>query len=101
MSVEKLKEITKPGREPEILVEDSVSAGLESKVILFNDDWHTFDEVIAQLIKAVHCSFEKARAHAFEVHIKGKSIVFSGEMSRCLKVSGILEEIALITEIVT
>jgi ATP-dependent Clp protease adapter protein ClpS len=99
--MEKLKEIQKPGREPEIEVDDSVSTGLESRVILYNDDWHTFDEVIAQLIKAVHCSFEKARAHAFEVHIKGKSIVFTGEMSKCLRVSGILEEIALTTEIVT
>ena len=56
--MEKLKEIQKPGREPEIEVDDSVSTGLESRVILYNDDWHTFDEVIAQLIKAVHCSFE-------------------------------------------
>ncbi|MGA7837874.1 MAG: ATP-dependent Clp protease adaptor ClpS [Ignavibacteriaceae bacterium] len=99
--MEKLKEIQKPGREPEIEVDDSISTGLESKVILYNDDWHTFDDVIAQLIKAVHCSFEKARGHAFEVHIKGKSIVFTGEMSNCLRVSGILEEISLTTAIVT
>lgn len=99
--MEKLKEIKKTVRKPETEVNDSISTGLESKVILYNDDWHTFDEVISQLIRAVHCSFEKARTHAFEVHIKGKSIVFTGEMSNCLRVSGILEEIALITEIVT
>lgn len=76
-------------------------AGLENRVVLYNDDWHTFDEVILQLIKATGCSFDKARSHAFEVHIKGKSIVYSGSMKKCLKVSSILEEIALNTQIIT
>ena len=95
------KEIQKSVPEIEVLTEDTVNTGLESRVVLYNDDWHTFDEVIAQLIKAIHCSFEKARAHAFEVHIKGKSIVFTGQLKDCLRVSGILEEIELTTEIVT
>jgi ATP-dependent Clp protease adaptor protein ClpS len=95
------KEIQKSVPEIDVLTEDTVNTGLESRVVLYNDDWHTFDEVIAQLIKAIHCSFEKARAHAFEVHIKGKSIVFTGQMKDCLRVSGILEEIELTTEIVT
>ncbi|HKI77057.1 MAG TPA: ATP-dependent Clp protease adaptor ClpS [Ignavibacteriaceae bacterium] len=96
------EEKTKPG-EPglEILEETTTTTGLLSRVVLFNDDWHTFDEVIVQLIKAIHCSFEKARAHAFEVHIKGKSIVYKGEMKECLRVSSILEEILLKTEIIT
>ena len=98
---EETKELQKSTPEIDVLTEDAVSTGLESKVVLYNDDWHTFDEVINQLIKAVHCSFEKARAHAFEVHIKGKSIVFTGQLKECLKVSSILEEIALTTEIVT
>ena len=98
---EETKERQKSTPEIDVLTEETVSTGLESKVVLYNDDWHTFDEVINQLIKAVHCSFEKARAHAFEVHIKGKSIVFVGQLKECLKVSGILEEIALTTEIVT
>lgn len=99
--MDEVKEIQKSVSEPDIQTEDITTTGLESKVILFNDDWHTFDEVIAQLIKAVNCSYEKARAYAFEVHVKGKSVVFTGKMKDCLKVSGILEEIALMTEIVT
>ena len=98
---EETKELQQSTPEIDVLTDYTVSTGLKSKVVLFNDDWHTFDEVIGQLIKAVHCSFDKARAHAFEVHIKGKSIVFNGELKDCLKVSGILEEIALTTEIVT
>ena len=61
---------------------------------------HTFDEVINQLIIATNCSFEKARSFAFEVHTKGKAMVHSGTMLSCLKVTSILEEIALHTQIV-
>ncbi len=81
--------------------ETETTTGLAARVILFNDDWHTFDEVINQLIKAINCSFEKAKSLAFEVHVKGKAVVFSGELSECLRVSSVLEEIALHTQIVT
>lgn len=84
--------------EPELDTDTGIDT--EYRVFLFNDDYHTFDEVITQLIKAIHCSFEKARAFAFEVHVKGKAMVFSGSMQSCLKVSSILEEIELHTQIV-
>ena len=57
-------------------------------MILFNDDVHTFDEVITQLIKATGCSESKAEALAWEVHTNGKAMVFTGEMVRCIQVSG-------------
>lgn len=85
----------------DIDVDESTSIGLAFKVILYNDDWHTFDEVINQIIKAVGCSYELARNLTFEVHVKGKAIVYSGEMKDCLRVSSILEEIALNTEIIS
>lgn len=88
-------------RQIDILVDEEISIDLLSRVVLYNDDWHTFEEVIVQLIKAVNCSFEQARSYAFEVHIKGKSIVFNGSMKDCLKVSSVLEEIALNTQIIT
>lgn len=81
--------------------DEETNIGLPSKVALFNDDWHSFDEVIIQLIKAVKCSFEEARSYAFEVHVKGKAIVFAGQLEECLKVSSILEEIALNTQIIS
>jgi len=87
--------------EPEIIEDEDIGKGIESRVILFNDEWHTFEEVIVQIIKAIHCSFEVARDKTFEVHVKGKSIIFSGALDMCLKVSSILEEIALHTQIET
>lgn len=88
-------------QQEEVISEKDSDVGLISRVVLFNDDWHTFDEVISQLIRATKCSYEKARGFAFEVHVKGKAIVFAGSMNECLKVSSILEEIALHTQIIT
>lgn len=91
----------KPQDLPEPEVEDTDTSDLAFRVILYNDDWHTFDEVIVQLIKATGCTFEQARGFAFEVHVKGKAYVFNGTMQDCLRVSSILEEIGLHTQIVT
>ncbi|NTV06400.1 MAG: ATP-dependent Clp protease adaptor ClpS [Chlorobiaceae bacterium] len=71
------------------------------RVVLFNDEEHSFDEVIEQIIKAVRCSRQKAEKHTWEVHTRGRSIVYAGPMLLCLRVSSILEEIALKTEIQT
>lgn len=70
-----------------------------AKVILFNDDVHTFDEVITQLIKALRCASEHAENLAWEAHNNGKAAVFAGELVKCMEVSNVLEEIKLMTQI--
>ncbi|MDQ7064560.1 MAG: ATP-dependent Clp protease adaptor ClpS [candidate division KSB1 bacterium] len=69
------------------------------KVILYNDDIHTFDEVILQLRKATGCSDAEAERIALEAHTKGKAVAYSGPFEKCFKVMGILREIQLIVEI--
>ncbi len=76
-----------------------VLTGQPATVILYNDEVHTFDEVIEQIIKAIGCDKTKAEALTFEVHNSGKAAVYEGAMPECLKVSGTLEEIALHTQI--
>lgn len=83
----------------EEIQDDEVRTQEPAKVILFNDNIHTFDEVISQLIKATGCSSARAEALAWEVHTQGKAVVYDGPMDRCLKVSGVLEEIGLHTTI--
>jgi len=70
-----------------------------AKVILFNDEIHTFEEVIGQLIKALRCDSAKAESLTLEVHQTGRAAVFTGPMDGCVKVSGVLEEISLHTQI--
>lgn len=95
--MEKVKEKEK------LFIQDDETTKIKNpfKVILYNDDYHTFDEVITQLMKALKCNFEKARDYAFEAHVNGKAVVFNGELQKCLKISSILEEIALHTQIVS
>ncbi len=80
-------------------IEDDVTTQEPAKVILFNDDVHTFDEVIVQLMKALRCAEPKAEALTLEVHTNGKAVVYSGELLQCMEVSHILEEIRLMTQI--
>jgi ATP-dependent Clp protease adapter protein ClpS len=93
--------ITQQPPAPEVIEDQEISIDTLNKVVLFNDDWHTFEEVIAQLIKALNCAFEQARSYAFEAHANGKAIVFTGGMQDCLRVSSVLEEIALNTQIIS
>ena len=85
------------GVESDVDVIDGITTA--AKVILFNDEVHTFEEVINQLIKALNCSQDKAESLTWEVHTNGKACVYNGEMKDCLKISSVLEEIALHTQI--
>lgn len=69
------------------------------RVILYNDEIHTFDEVIGQIIKATGCSQSKAEKLTFKVHNEGKARVFEGSFEECFQVNSVLKEIQLITEI--
>lgn len=69
------------------------------RVILFNDEEHTFDEVIGQLIKATGCSPSKAEELTMKVHNEGKALVYEGSFEECFEVNSVLKEIELITEI--
>ncbi len=86
---------------PRVEIEKGIDVAIQepATVILFNDEVHTFDEVIEQLIKALRCDTAKAEALTWEVHNNGKAAVYTGEMSECLKVNSVLEEIALHTQI--
>ncbi|MEK7263411.1 MAG: ATP-dependent Clp protease adaptor ClpS [Bacteroidota bacterium] len=70
-----------------------------TKVILFNDEIHSFDEVIGQIIKATGYDYVKAEAITWEVHSRGKAVVYIGEILKCLSISSVLEEIRLMTHV--
>ncbi|MEX0602427.1 MAG: ATP-dependent Clp protease adaptor ClpS [Bacteroidota bacterium] len=90
---------TAPKPVPEKEDETDLASQEPARVILYNDEIHTFEEVIAQLIKATGCDTARAEALTWEVHHTGKAMVFEGPMDDCLRVSAVLEEIALHTQI--
>jgi ATP-dependent Clp protease adapter protein ClpS len=69
------------------------------QVVLFNDEVHSFDEVIFQLQKATGCSLERAFELTLRVHQKGKASVFFGTREKCERVASILERIGLGTQV--
>lgn len=93
----------KPDISPDIevleQVEEEESIDNPWHIILYDDDVHTFDEVINQIIKATGCSVTKAEEITLKVHNDGKAIVFEGSFEECLKINSVLQEIQLITEI--
>ena len=68
-------------------------------LILFNDSYHSFDEVIEQVMKATGCGFDKAEAITMNAHTNGKANVISGDLDKCLGAQKVLEEINLRTAI--
>lgn len=85
----------------DVVVAEKEDESLDSpwRVILYNDDIHTFDEVITQLVKATGCSTAHAEKKAWEVHTRGKAMVYEGTFEECFRVQGVLREIQLVTEI--
>lgn len=69
------------------------------RLILYDDDIHTFDEVISQLMKATGCSLSEAEDMTWKVHNEGKALVHEGEFEECLRIDSVLKEIQLVTEI--
>lgn len=69
------------------------------RVILFNCDCHSFDEVERVLIKATRCSLAKARAISTEVHTKGSAIVYNGPRERCEAVAEVIGSIGLAVKV--
>ena len=93
------KPTTKPEVEVLVEIEEKEKVNTPWRLILYDDDIHTFDEVINQLIKALGCSLAKAEELTLKVHFEGKAIVYEGLFEECLKINSVLQEIQLVTEI--
>ena len=70
------------------------------QVILYNDDYHLFDQVVAQVQKATGYAYPRAYAITMEAHTTGRAVVWSGAIEECLRVEAVLREIGLHTDVV-
>jgi len=73
--------------------------GFGWKVILYNDDWHDFDDVVRQVQKATGYPLERAEQITYEAHTKGRAVVYTGTKEKCQEVAAVLREIRLQVEI--
>lgn len=59
----------------------------ESVLILFNDDFNTYDFVIMCLMSICNKTYNQAKTIAYTVHNNGKCEVLYGERKKLLKLS--------------
>ena len=71
------------------------------RVIVYNDDIHTFDDVASQVSKATGCSYERGWRHAETVHYTGRDVVYHGSAQDSEKVANVLRQIRLQVEVDT
>ena len=67
-------------------------------VILYSDDYHAIDEVVAQLQKATGYPIERCVGIMFEAHTRGRSIAYTGSQEACDRAARILRQIRLQVE---
>lgn len=80
---------------------EEVSSGISRphQVVLFNDEQHAMDEVAIQIVKAIHCTPDRAYEIMMEAHSTGRAVVVVASLERCEHVANVLEEIRLGTKI--
>ncbi|HET9870338.1 MAG TPA: ATP-dependent Clp protease adaptor ClpS [bacterium] len=78
---------------------ESVELGNPWQTVLFNDEVHSFDEVILQIQKATGFPLERAAQITLRVHHNGKAIVTIGAKAECERVAAILGQIQLTTSV--
>ncbi|MEE9438710.1 MAG: ATP-dependent Clp protease adaptor ClpS [Saprospiraceae bacterium] len=62
----------------DILLEEEIKYGEKAELIIYNDDFNTFDWVIQSLMEVCSHSFEQAEQSSLIVHYKGKASVKNG-----------------------
>ena len=68
-------------------------------VILFNDDYHAFDQVVAQVRKAIGSSPGDAFQITYTAHTNGQAVAYVGGKAQCEHVASVLREIDLHVEL--
>lgn len=67
--------------EEEILVEDITDTGEVAHLVVFNDDYNTFEWVIESFIKVCKHSEQQAEQLSMIIHFKGKATVKTATMN--------------------
>jgi ATP-dependent Clp protease adaptor protein ClpS len=81
---------------PEEIEERDTGPGGEGyRVLLFNDEVHTQDEVTLQIMKALGCPFATAHEIMMRAHTRGSATVAITAKDEAERIAGVLREIAL------
>ena len=71
------------------------------RVILYDDDWHSLDEVVFQVQKATGYDLDRVVPIVVEAHTTGRAVCYRGARDECHRVARVLREIRLQVEVDT
>jgi ATP-dependent Clp protease adaptor protein ClpS len=67
----------------------------EYAVVLSNDEVHSMDEVVSQLMKALGCDAGRAQTLMFQAHSSGRTTVAIADRDRAMRIARVLRQISL------
>lgn len=79
------KEYTNKELEEILLAELDLSSGKKSDLVVYNDDFNTFDWVIQSLMEVCNHTFDQSEQLSILIHFKGKAIVKTGAFSTFIR----------------
>jgi ATP-dependent Clp protease adaptor protein ClpS len=87
--------------EEDVLVEDDIGSGLSAHIVVYNDDFNTFDWVIESFMAVLRHTHEQAEQLSLMVHFKGKATVKSGTKDELLPLCEALLDRGLSAEVLS
>ena len=70
--------------EEDVLVDEDIDVNLPAQLIVYNDDFNTFEWVIQCFIEVLNHTLEQSEQLALIIHFKGKATVKSGSKAELL-----------------
>ncbi len=80
-------------------IDQDLETAKPGRVVLYNCDCHSFDDVETMLVLATRCSSDVAKKHAWTVHTQGRAIVYHAVREDCEKVAAVLRSTGLQVEV--
>lgn len=74
-------------------------AGEGFRVTLYNDDFHSIDEVVGQILKALSCELDMAVDIMLRAHTRGSATVIIADQTTADGVATVLREILLVVSV--
>ena len=87
--------------EEDVLVEDDIGSGMPAHIIVYNDDFNTFEWVIECFMAVLKHTHEQAEQLSIIVHFKGKATVKSGGREELIPLCEALLDRGLSAEVIS
>ena len=85
----------------DVLVEDDIASGMPAHIVVYNDDFNTFEWVIECFVAVLRHSHEQAEQLSLIIHFKGKATVKSGGKEELIPLCEALLERGLSAEVIS